>query len=76
LSDSGKLFANVYLYSFLHAALWFNQEISSFKKLTHSPLLLQHDDADILRTHGLQWQQPRNWFFVIILEACKILSQL
>jgi len=26
LSHSGKLFANVYICSFLHAALWFNQQ--------------------------------------------------
>ena len=26
LSHSGKLFANLYICSFLHAALWFNQQ--------------------------------------------------
>jgi len=35
LPDIGKLFANVA--SFLHASLWFNQGISSDKKLIHSP---------------------------------------
>jgi len=37
LPHSGKLFATVYIYSFLYAALWFNQVLSSVKKL-NSPL--------------------------------------
>jgi len=53
--DSGKLFANVD--SFLHAALWSNQE-HQFRQATHPlTLLLQNFDADILETHGLHWQQ-------------------
>jgi len=37
LSHSRKLFANICIYSFLHAALWFHQVLSSVKKLIHSP---------------------------------------
>jgi len=36
---------------------------------------LQNYDADKLRTHELHWHLPCNWFLVI-LDACKILSQL
>jgi len=66
------LFANVYIYSFLDAALCFNQEISSVKKLIHSLLCCK----PTMRTHELQWQEPWNWFLVFILEAYMILSQL
>jgi len=38
LSHSGKFLASVNIYSFLHAALWFSQMLSSGKKLIHSPL--------------------------------------
>jgi len=46
-----------YIYSFLHAALWFNQG-HYFQQETH-PLtfLLQNYDANLLRNHGLHWQQ-------------------
>jgi len=54
----------VYIYSFLHAALWFNQEISSVKKLTNSTMQTK------LRTHELHWQQPWHKYFIFISNVC------
>ena len=76
LSHRSKLFANVYIYSFLHAVSWFNQVLSSVEKLIHSPLCCKPTMQTTLRSHELPWQQPWNCFLGFILEACKILSQL
>jgi len=53
---SGKLFANEYICSFCHAALWLNQEISSVKNLVHSPLCCK----TTMQTNGRLTNCPGN----------------
>ena len=46
------------IYSFVHAALWFNQKISFLKKLIHSPLCCKTTMQTNCGLNELHWQQP------------------
>jgi len=72
LSDNGKLFADKHM--LLYTILWFSQQ-HYLRQGTH-PLtfLLENYDANLLRNHGLHWQQSRNW--ILALQDFKHLRQL